>query len=111
MGVRVSARLQHTPGIRQWDPRTENWVPMCDSIWDPDSETGSHSCGGRYVEMGGVCLSVRRGTRTRACRRAQIAAPAFLGHNHRLSKKLNSPLSSIRLIIRTRGHPPTDPVN
>src|SRR5262245_66529722 len=60
--------------------------------------------------MGGVCLSVRRGTCTRACRRAQIAAPAFLGHNHWLSKKLNSPLSSIRLIIRIRGHPPTDPV-
>jgi hypothetical protein len=36
MGVGVFARLQHTPGIRQWDPEAENWVPICASIWDPD---------------------------------------------------------------------------
>ena len=40
---------------------------------------------------------------------AQIAAPAFLGHNHRLSKKLHSLPSSIRRIIQTRGHSCTDP--
>src|SRR5215813_12551369 len=57
MGVGVFARLQHTPGIRQWDPRAENWVPICASIWGPESETGSHSPGGRYLEMGGVCLA------------------------------------------------------
>src|SRR5262249_34616198 len=40
---------------------------------------------------------------------AQIAVPAFLGHNHRLSKKRISPLSSIRRIIETRGHACADP--
>jgi hypothetical protein len=35
---------------------------------------------------------------------AQIAAPLFMGHLHRLSKKLHSLLSSIRRIIQTRGH-------
>ena len=43
MGVGVFARLQHTPGIRQWDPRAENWVPICASIWDQNPETGSRS--------------------------------------------------------------------
>ena len=41
MGVGVFARLQHTPGIRQWDPRAENWVLTCASIWDQNPETGS----------------------------------------------------------------------
>src|SRR5262249_28720554 len=41
MGVGVFARLQHTPGIRQWDPRVENWVPICASNMGPESETGS----------------------------------------------------------------------
>src|SRR5262249_57666277 len=40
IAVGVSARLQHTPGIRQWDPRAENWVPICASIWDPDPRLG-----------------------------------------------------------------------
>src|SRR5215813_5301785 len=40
MGVGVFARLQPTPGIRQWDPRAENWVPICASIWDPDPRLG-----------------------------------------------------------------------
>jgi hypothetical protein len=40
MGVGALARLQHTPGIRQWDPRTENWVAICASIWDPDPRLG-----------------------------------------------------------------------
>jgi hypothetical protein len=40
MGVGVFARLQRTPGIRQWDPRTENWVPTCTSIWDQDPRLG-----------------------------------------------------------------------
>src|SRR5262249_50438315 len=39
MGVGVSARLQHTPGIRRWDLRTENWVPICASNMGPESET------------------------------------------------------------------------
>jgi len=29
MGVGVFARLQHKPRIRQWDPKAENWVPIC----------------------------------------------------------------------------------
>ena len=41
----------------------------------PESETGSRSPGGSYLEVEGVCLSVRLGTCTRACRRARIAAP------------------------------------
>ena len=40
MGVGVFARLQHTPGIRQWDPRAENWVPICASIWDQNPRLG-----------------------------------------------------------------------
>jgi hypothetical protein len=40
MGGGVFARLQHTPGIRQWDPRTENWVPICPSIWDQNPRLG-----------------------------------------------------------------------
>src|SRR5215471_4373661 len=43
MGVGVFARLQRTPGIRQWGPRAENWVPICASIWDQNPETGSRS--------------------------------------------------------------------
>jgi len=39
---------------------------------------------------------------------AQIAAPLFMGHSHRLSKKLHSLLSSIRRTIQTRGHSCTD---
>jgi hypothetical protein len=35
---------------------------------------------------------------------AQIAAPLFMGHLHRLSKKLHSLPSSIRRIIQPRGH-------
>jgi hypothetical protein len=48
MGVGVFARLQHTPGIRQWDPRTENWVPTCASIWDQNPRPGSRSPGDSY---------------------------------------------------------------
>ena len=49
----VFARLQHTPGIRQWDPKAENWVPIGASIWDPDPRLGSRSSGGSYLEIGG----------------------------------------------------------
>ena len=55
MGVGVFARLQHTPGIRQWDPRAENWVPICVSNMGSESETGSRSLSDCYLEMGGVC--------------------------------------------------------
>jgi hypothetical protein len=57
MGGGVFARLQHTAGIRQWDLKAENWVPICASIWDQDP-TGSHSARGSYLEMGGVCLAL-----------------------------------------------------
>src|SRR5262249_44258254 len=57
MGVGVFARLQHTPGIRQWDPRAENWVPMCVSIWGPGSETGSRSSQRLSGHGGGVLRS------------------------------------------------------
>jgi hypothetical protein len=40
MGVGLFARLQHTPGIRQWDPRAENWVPIYASIWDQNLRLG-----------------------------------------------------------------------
>jgi hypothetical protein len=40
MGVGVFARLQHTSGIRQWDPRAENWVPICASMWDQNPRLG-----------------------------------------------------------------------
>ena len=40
---------------------------------------------------------------------AQVAAPAFMGHSHRLSKKRISQLASIRRIIHTRGHACADP--
>jgi len=40
MGVGVFARLQHTPGIRQWDPRAENWVLDPWSIWDQNPRLG-----------------------------------------------------------------------
>jgi hypothetical protein len=49
MGVGVSARLQHTPGIRQWDPRAENWVlDLCLNM-GPESETGSRLAGDRVA--------------------------------------------------------------
>ena len=68
MGVGVFARLQHTPGIRQWDPRAENWVPICASIWDQNPETGSRSFPAIAIrEMGGVWLG-------RVLINAQIAA-------------------------------------
>jgi hypothetical protein len=41
--------------------------------------------------------------------KAQIAAPLFMGHLHRLSKKLHSLLSSIRRIIQPSGHSCADP--
>jgi hypothetical protein len=40
---------------------------------------------------------------------AQIAAPLFMEHLHRLSKKLHSPLSSIRRIIQPSGYSCADP--
>src|SRR5215469_18740389 len=40
----------------QWDPRTENWVPTCASIWDPQSESGFRSPGDSYLEIGDVCF-------------------------------------------------------
>jgi hypothetical protein len=40
VGVGVSARLQHMRRIRQWDPRAENWVPICASTWDPNPRLG-----------------------------------------------------------------------
>src|SRR5262249_58586569 len=40
MGVGVFARLQHTLEIRQWDPRAENWVPICASMWDQNPRLG-----------------------------------------------------------------------
>src|SRR5262245_36615897 len=101
MGVGVFARLQHAPGIRQWDPRAENWVPICASIWDRYPRLGPASPGGSYLEMGGVCLSVRLGTCTRACRRARIAAPFLLGQLHRLSKK--QPLTELCCKTDARG--------
>jgi len=64
MGVGVSARLQHTPGIRQWDPRTENWVPTCASIWDQNLPLIPSDS---RPEMGGVWLG-------RVLINAQIAA-------------------------------------
>src|SRR5215813_2447304 len=66
---------------------------------------------GQKRELGGVTIT--RGDLTSPgplqLINAQIAAPAFLGHNHRLSKKRISPLSSIRRIIETRGHACADP--
>jgi hypothetical protein len=62
VGVGVSARLQHMRKIRQWDPRAENWVPICASAWDQDPEkTGSRFPSDSYLEMGGVCLAARLG--------------------------------------------------
>src|SRR5262252_10264102 len=49
MGVGVFARLQHTPGIRQWDPKAENWVPICASIWDQNPRLGPGSPGDRVA--------------------------------------------------------------
>ena len=49
MGVGVFARLQHTPGIRQWDPRAENWVPICASMWDQNPRLGPGSPGDRVA--------------------------------------------------------------
>src|SRR5262249_54987009 len=50
MGVGVFARLQHTPGIRQWDPRTENWVPTSASIWDQNPTPASRSPGDYWYQ-------------------------------------------------------------
>src|SRR5215467_2442485 len=47
MGVGVFARLQHTLEIRQWDPRAENWVPICASMWDQNPRLGPGSPGDR----------------------------------------------------------------
>jgi hypothetical protein len=60
MGVGVSACLQRPPGIRQWDPRAENWVPICASIWDPEPRLGPALPAVAYLEMGGVYLAPRR---------------------------------------------------
>jgi hypothetical protein len=54
MGVGVFARLQPTPGIRQWDPRAENWVPISASIWDQNPRLGPAL---RAIEV--VCLNRR----------------------------------------------------
>jgi len=73
MGVGVFARLQHTPGIRQWDPRAENWVLICASIWDPQSESGSRSpaIAFRKWEACATARSVPRGSD--ACHNCSIA--------------------------------------
>jgi len=68
MGAGVFARLQHTPGIRQWDPRAELGPDLCLNM-GPGSETGSRSPGGSYLEMEGVCLG------RRVLINAQIAVP------------------------------------
>src|SRR5262249_8599935 len=47
MGVGVFMRLQHTLEIRQWDPRAENWVPICASMWDQNPRLGPGSPGDR----------------------------------------------------------------
>src|SRR5262249_20713663 len=60
MGVGVFARLQHTPGIRQWDPRAENWVPICASNMGPESETEVPLSLRLLLEMGGVCYQPGR---------------------------------------------------
>jgi len=78
MGVGVSARLQHTPGIRQWDPRAENWVPICASIWDRKSETGSRSCPGlpgRQADARTTYLRTRAHSRSTAFRH-RVCPPA-----------------------------------
>jgi hypothetical protein len=49
MGVGVFARLQHTPGIRQWDPRAENWVLICASTWDQNLTLGPARPGDRVA--------------------------------------------------------------
>ena|SRR6516164_9549378 len=54
MGVGVFARLQHTPGIRQWDPRADNRVPICASIWDQNLRLGPALSANSYLEMGSV---------------------------------------------------------
>src|SRR5262252_5269280 len=73
MGVGVFARLQHTPGIRQWDPRAENWVLICASIWDPQSESGSRSpaIAFRKWEACATARSVPRGSD--ACHNCSVA--------------------------------------
>jgi hypothetical protein len=58
MGVGVFARLQHTPGIRQWDPKAENWVPICASIWDRNPILGPALCSD-IRENGRWCLLVQ----------------------------------------------------
>jgi hypothetical protein len=58
MGVGVFARLQHTPGIRQWDPESENWVPICVLQYGTRIRDWSRSSGDSYLEMGGVCLAL-----------------------------------------------------
>jgi hypothetical protein len=49
MGVGLFARLQHTPEIRQWDPKAENWVPICASMWDQNPRLGSHCSSDRVT--------------------------------------------------------------
>jgi len=83
MAVGVFARLQHTPGIRQWDPEAENWVPIYASIGGPRSETGSRS----PRRNGGLFL-----LRLRQQRPAQ--RPGKRRHRARLSFTAGSALSA-----------------
>src|SRR5262249_20368655 len=55
MGVGIFARLQHAPGIRQWDPRAEKLGPDLCFNMGPEYESGSRSPAIAYLEMGGVC--------------------------------------------------------
>ena len=80
MGVGVFPCLQHMPGIRQWDPSAEDWGPDLCLTMGPESEAGVPLSGDSYPEMGGVWLG-------RVLINAQITAPLFMGHSHRLSKK------------------------
>src|SRR5262249_13457113 len=91
MGVGVFARLQHTPGIRlptcafNMGPEIRDWGPALPAIAIRQWE----------VSSGRVLIN------------AQIAAPAFLGHNHRLSKKTQ--LSNVKIARHESGvrHPTT----
>jgi hypothetical protein len=40
MAVGIISLLQLGPRIQQWDPRADNWVPICASMWDPDPRLG-----------------------------------------------------------------------
>src|SRR5262249_52067932 len=49
------------------DPRAENWVPICASIWDQNPRLRSRSPCDSYPEMGGVCYEPGRPNRGVRC--------------------------------------------